>query len=444
MSKLTYDVYNNKCLSLKANRKEHNSFMKKIGGRWNSRMKGGEGWLIPKENESELKDYLNSFSNQENDSDNEILEIVKNAKPITSKCKFQKEKKLKKEIKEIKFDSDSEHESEPESKLENQTEESDQESDQESKLENQEESDQESEEKSEPEKTPISFEAINKRIIQKNGDIFEKEESEKEESGDEKESEFTVRENILLEEIRRKEAFLKEKQQRELEKKEELRKKELEKKEYERKQREESEKKEYERKELEKKEYERKESEKKEYEKKQREKFLYEKNQEEKRNQEKMKRERKKEKVSILPTKCVKKKTDISQQSCSSVDKNPKIPQKKFPNEVTHKDSRCKSLSDKVEKNAFSRFKTFSKDPDEFKKLYKSDSESSDSESKSSSEEDSESESTESSSDDDFPSPGSKRKYEKSIDRINEEDIYKKIRDLQKRVYELEMIIKRK
>ena len=51
---LYYEKYNDKCFSLRAHSKDRNKYentlKKELSVRWNSRMKGGEGWLVKKEN----------------------------------------------------------------------------------------------------------------------------------------------------------------------------------------------------------------------------------------------------------------------------------------------------------------------------------------------------------------------------------------------------------
>ncbi len=54
MSELTYKSYNDKSFAVRGDRAVHDHLLKKIGARWNSRMKGGEGWMVNKADEEAL------------------------------------------------------------------------------------------------------------------------------------------------------------------------------------------------------------------------------------------------------------------------------------------------------------------------------------------------------------------------------------------------------
>ena len=70
MKALTYEPYKNK-LAVRGDMK-FESFIKSLGGRWNSRMKGGPGWTIELDKEDELVQLINSISKSEETPDNEI------------------------------------------------------------------------------------------------------------------------------------------------------------------------------------------------------------------------------------------------------------------------------------------------------------------------------------------------------------------------------------
>ena len=55
---LTYIKYNDEKFAVSGDKKLYHSEINKIGGRWNSRMKGGPGWLVPVSNESDLKKLI--------------------------------------------------------------------------------------------------------------------------------------------------------------------------------------------------------------------------------------------------------------------------------------------------------------------------------------------------------------------------------------------------
>ena len=53
---LTVEMYNKNRLSIRGDRTRYNDIIKSIGGRWNPRMHGGEGWIIPIEKNKILFD----------------------------------------------------------------------------------------------------------------------------------------------------------------------------------------------------------------------------------------------------------------------------------------------------------------------------------------------------------------------------------------------------
>ena len=60
---LTYEKYNDRSLAVRTRKNEFENIMRELDGRWNSRMKGGEGWLIPLYHEDKLKKLLDSLNN---------------------------------------------------------------------------------------------------------------------------------------------------------------------------------------------------------------------------------------------------------------------------------------------------------------------------------------------------------------------------------------------
>jgi len=61
--KLTYEVYNKNSFVVRGDRATYGTLMKKIGGRWNSRLNPTPGWTILKTKEDDLKKLLQSLSN---------------------------------------------------------------------------------------------------------------------------------------------------------------------------------------------------------------------------------------------------------------------------------------------------------------------------------------------------------------------------------------------
>ena len=70
MSELTYEPYNKKSLAVRGDKKLYQKVIKQLNGRWNARMKGGEGWLIPIEKEKEIIKLIKALS------EDDKLEII--------------------------------------------------------------------------------------------------------------------------------------------------------------------------------------------------------------------------------------------------------------------------------------------------------------------------------------------------------------------------------
>ena len=74
MVNLTYEIYNKKQFAVRGDRNRYNDIIKGIGGRWNSRMRGGEGWLLSLDKKEELDTLINELKKDNenlNKSDNE-------------------------------------------------------------------------------------------------------------------------------------------------------------------------------------------------------------------------------------------------------------------------------------------------------------------------------------------------------------------------------------
>jgi hypothetical protein len=61
---LSYIKYNDEKFAVLGDKKLYHSEINKIGGRWNSRMKGGPGWLVPVTNESDLKKLIRKLKKE--------------------------------------------------------------------------------------------------------------------------------------------------------------------------------------------------------------------------------------------------------------------------------------------------------------------------------------------------------------------------------------------
>jgi len=80
---LNYIKYNDEKFAVTGEKDLHHSEINKIGGRWNSRMKGGAGWLVPASKESELKKLIRKVKKEhksrtatDEQKDEETLEKV--------------------------------------------------------------------------------------------------------------------------------------------------------------------------------------------------------------------------------------------------------------------------------------------------------------------------------------------------------------------------------
>jgi len=65
MSNLTYHPYNKQSFAVIGDRAKYGNLMKTIGGRWNSKLKGGPGWTVPIANEAGLKKIITAMSTPE-------------------------------------------------------------------------------------------------------------------------------------------------------------------------------------------------------------------------------------------------------------------------------------------------------------------------------------------------------------------------------------------
>ena len=61
---LTYENYTNDRFAVRGDSK-HQPALKALGARWNSRMRGGEGWLLPHSKETALKRLITSIRKAE-------------------------------------------------------------------------------------------------------------------------------------------------------------------------------------------------------------------------------------------------------------------------------------------------------------------------------------------------------------------------------------------
>ena len=96
--KLTYEPYNKKSFAVRGDREKYGNVIRKLGGRWNIRLKNGPGWTVPTEKENELKKLINDFTSNTTENlgdtddpkDKEIERIKNNAKSRKDQYKYHR------------------------------------------------------------------------------------------------------------------------------------------------------------------------------------------------------------------------------------------------------------------------------------------------------------------------------------------------------------------
>jgi hypothetical protein len=85
MSNLSYEEYNDRAFVVYGDREKFTKTLRELGGRWNSRLKNGAGWTLPREKEEDLKKIIESL---ENDKDKQIDLIKQNVKSRKEQNKY--------------------------------------------------------------------------------------------------------------------------------------------------------------------------------------------------------------------------------------------------------------------------------------------------------------------------------------------------------------------
>jgi len=109
---LVYEKYGKDKLAIRGDKDLYSNLLKSIGARWNSKMKGGEGWLLPIESEEKLKSLIETVSKSDN-----IENMKKGAKPRKTQTKFRRATSPSNSDDE--FNSSDEEEKKVENKVEN-------------------------------------------------------------------------------------------------------------------------------------------------------------------------------------------------------------------------------------------------------------------------------------------------------------------------------------
>ena len=105
---LTYEDYNLKSVSVRGDRNKFTNIIKKVKGRWNPRMKGGEGWLVGKEFVPKLQEIINSMDDVKNVIKDDVKKVIQDDIKKDVKVKLIKKKKSKYYREHSELDSDSE------------------------------------------------------------------------------------------------------------------------------------------------------------------------------------------------------------------------------------------------------------------------------------------------------------------------------------------------
>ena len=83
---LTYKKYTNNRLAIQGNREKYHTALNAIGARWNSRMVGGEGWVISCYREKQLQALISDLKKEE-----QLEEIALNSKSKAEQNKYHRE-----------------------------------------------------------------------------------------------------------------------------------------------------------------------------------------------------------------------------------------------------------------------------------------------------------------------------------------------------------------
>jgi hypothetical protein len=52
--------YSEKAIVVRGDTKEHKESLKQLGGKWNSNLKGGSGWIFSKSRENDVRNYISN------------------------------------------------------------------------------------------------------------------------------------------------------------------------------------------------------------------------------------------------------------------------------------------------------------------------------------------------------------------------------------------------
>ena len=83
---LSYEKYNNRRFAVRGDRRRFTDPLKQLGARWNSRMRGGEGWLVSLEHEKGIKKLISDSKKED-----KLVEMQKNGKSRANQSRYHRE-----------------------------------------------------------------------------------------------------------------------------------------------------------------------------------------------------------------------------------------------------------------------------------------------------------------------------------------------------------------
>ena len=88
---LKYEVYNKASFVVHGHKDTYNTLLKRIGGRWNTRLsKCPPGWTVPRENEKLLIKLVDAVHNKSLEGGDKFGDMVKHAKPKNTQHKYHR------------------------------------------------------------------------------------------------------------------------------------------------------------------------------------------------------------------------------------------------------------------------------------------------------------------------------------------------------------------
>lgn len=73
MTDLSVEDYSEKCIVVRGDTKPHKDQLKQLGGKWNSRLRDGPGWIFPKRIEDDVLAFVESGNVPDDESKTDII-----------------------------------------------------------------------------------------------------------------------------------------------------------------------------------------------------------------------------------------------------------------------------------------------------------------------------------------------------------------------------------